>query len=89
MKNQRVQTGVHHIDGLGNVVITGMLNAQCDVMPEPQTIVEDVKFWYGTNDTLECKPNVWEHYEEPLKQALVAFGEVDRYIQYSKNLIAK
>lgn len=86
MKNQRVRTGVHHINGLGCVIISGMVNASCSVMPEPRTVVEEVLFFSSSNLQTVCRPELWEPYEKQLEGVLRVFGEVDRYIEYSKNL---
>ena len=86
MKNQRVTTGVHHINGLGAVIISGMVNASCSALPKPRTVVEEVLFFSSSNLQTVCRPELWEPYEKQLEDVLSVYGEVGRYIEYSKNV---
>lgn len=71
-----------NIENLGTVLITGIVNAKCDLWADGMTIITEVKFWYSDNDSTIARPELWRKFEHSLCDALERFGVIEKQFKY-------
>ena len=81
MLNIKHTTEPVFIPKLGRVLITGTINAKCDIMPEPKTVIESVQFWYGEGLTSDVIPCFVDAFESQLIAALEGMHEVAQQLK--------